>query len=341
MTTITGLTHPLQLLAQRLRYAPRIAALLLTFCAGSPSALAADEYPDRPIRMIVPFPAGGPADIIGRLYAQHLSSMSGQSVVVDNRAGAAGVIGTQAGARATPDGYTIMFGTTSTLVINELTMKNLSYSTARDFSQIGLVAIAPHVLAVRDSLPAKTAPELIALAKKDPGKYTFASSGTGSIVQMGGELFKYRTAIDILHIPYKGGAPATLALLSGEVDMTVNDLTTLKGALESGKLRALAVAHTSRLKPLPDVPTFAELGMPNIISSTWWGISVPAETPDEMQTKLKQLHAKIIVAPDYVARLAEMASEPLNMTPEQSTAFVQNEVQKWKAVTTAAKIQFD
>jgi tripartite-type tricarboxylate transporter receptor subunit TctC len=339
MTMFEGLMHPLRLPSWRLRNAPWIAALLLTLCFGSQPALAANDFPNRPITMIVPFPAGGPADIIGRLYAHYLARLSGQPVIVDNRGGAAGVIGMQVAAHATPNGYTILFGTTSTMVINELTMKNLPYDTARDFTQIGLVAIAPHVLAVRASLPAKTPAELIALAKKDPGKYTFASSGTGGIVQMGGELFKYRSGIDILHVPYKGGGPATLALLAGEVDMTVNDLTTLKSFFESGKLRPLAVAHTSRLKHLPNVPTFAELGMPNLTSSTWWDIAVPAKTPADIQARLKEFHAKIIANPEYVARLADTGSEPLVMTPAQSAAFIQNEVQKWKAVVTAAKIQ--
>ncbi len=311
--------------------------LLLIAC----TAFAADDYPARPIQMIVPFPAGGPADIVARLYGQHLSALVGQPVVTLNRDGASGSIGTAAAARAAPDGYTVIFGTTSTMVINPLVMKQVPYDFWKDFALIGLIANAPHILAVREGLPAKSAAELVAMAKRAPGKYTIASSGPGTIVQMAAELFKQEARIDLLVVPFKGGQPATLALLSGEVDMIVNDLTTLKSNLASGKLRALAVAHTSRLKPLPDVPTFAELGMPGVVSSTWWGIGVPVKTPEPVQARLRAATAKILTDPDYVSRLATMAVEPIVMTPEQASAFVAGEVRKWKAVAAAARIQVD
>jgi tripartite-type tricarboxylate transporter receptor subunit TctC len=311
--------------------------LLFAVC----TAFAADDYPARPIQMIVPFPAGGPADIVGRLYAQHLSAIVGQQVVTLNQAGASGSIGTAAAARATPDGYTIIFGTTSTMVVNPLVMKQVPYDFWKDFALIGLIANAPHILAVRDGLPAKSASELVAMAKKSPGKYTIASSGVGTIVQMAAELFKHETGTDLLVVPFKGGQPATTALLTGEVDMIVNDLSALKSHIASGKLRALAVAHTSRLKPLPDVPTFAELGMPGVLSSTWWGIGTPVKTPEPVQAKLRAATAKILADPDYVARLATMAIEPIVMTPEQTNAFVAGEVRKWKTVVAAAKIQID
>jgi tripartite-type tricarboxylate transporter receptor subunit TctC len=315
-----------------------IGALLL-LVAGA--AFAAEDYPAKPIQMIVPFPAGGPADIVGRLYAQHLSTIVGQPVVILNRDGASGSIGTAAAARAAPDGYTIVFGTTSTMVINPLVMKNVPYDFWKDFALIGLIANAPHILAVRDGLPAKTATDVVAMAKKNPGKYTIASSGVGTIVQMAAELFKHEAGADLLVVPFKGGQPATLALLSGEVDMIVNDLTGLKANLASGKLRALAVAHASRLAPLPDVPTFAELGLPGMVSSTWWGIGVPVKTPEAVQARLRAATAKILADPDYVARLAAMAVEPMVMTPEQASAFVAGEMRKWKGVATAAKIQID
>jgi len=296
------------------------------------SAAFAQDYPAKPIQMIVPFPAGGPADIVGRLYAQHLSALVGQPVVTLNRDGASGSIGTAAAARAAPDGYTIVFGTTSTMVVNPLVMKDVPYDFWKDFALIGLIANAPHVLAVRDGLPAKSARDLIVMAKASPGKYTIASSGVGTIVQMAAELLKHETGTDLLVVPFKGGQPATLALLSGEVDMIVNDLTALKSNLASGKLRALAVAHTSRLKLLPDVPTFAELGMPGMVSSTWWGIGVPAKTPDAVQARLRTATSRILADRDYVARLASMAVEPMNMTPEQTNVFVASEVHKWKSV---------
>lgn len=318
----------------------RTAAVLL-LAGMAATAVSAADYPNRPVQMVIPFPAGGPADIVGRLYGQHLAAILGQPVAIINRDGAAGTIGTDAVARAVADGHTIVFGTTSTMAINQVILKNIPYDFSRDFALVGLIANAPHILAVRDGLPVKTAAELIALAKRNPGKYTFASAGTGTIVQMGGELFKHEAGIDILHVPYKGGAPATLALLSGDVDMTVNDLTTLKANFANGKLRPLGVAHGARLKLLPEVPTFAEIGIPGIVSSTWWGIAVPVKTSADIQARLRAANARIVAEPDYVARLATMAIEPLSMTPEQSVAFIAAEVRKWRTVANAANIRLD
>src|SRR5947207_1484948 len=320
----------------RMKHAIRF-CLLFVACA----AFAAEDYPAKPMQMIVPFPAGGPADIVGRLYAQQLSAIVGQPVVTLNRDGASGSIGTAAAARAAPDGYTIVFGTTSTMVINPLVMKEVPYDFWKDFALIGLIANAPHILAVREGLPAKNLGQLINSARANPGKYTIASSGVGTIVQMAAELFKHETGADLLVVPFKGGQPATLALLSGEVDMIVTDLTRLKSNLASGKLRALAVAHASRLKLLPDVPTFAELGMPGVVSSTWWGIGTPVKTPEAVQARLRAGTAKILTDPDYAARLPTMAVEPMVMTPEQASAFVAGEVRKWKTVAAVAKIQVD
>jgi tripartite-type tricarboxylate transporter receptor subunit TctC len=183
--------------------------------------------------------------------------------------------------------------------------------------------------------------ELIALAKKEPGKLSYSSAGTGSIVQMGAELFRTQTGTELMHVPYKGGAPATLAVLRGEVTLNVNDLSTFQAQIAEGKLKPLAVAHTSRLKPLPNVPTFTELGMPGIVSSSWWGIAVPVKTPVAIQTKLREWNQKIVTNPEYVARLAEMAFEPINMTPEQTKVFIDAEIKKWQAVAKAANIQLD
>ena len=318
-----------------------IVTFFLACGAVAPSAFAQAPYPNRQLQLIVPFPAGGPTDIVARLYAQQLSKLAGQPVVVENVSGAAGIIGTQNAARAEPNGYTILFSTASTGVINQVIMKNLPYDFQKDFSMIALIANAPHLLVVNANLPIKNLNELIALAKQNPGKLSFASAGAGSIVQMGGELFKYQSGIDILHVPYKGGAPATMAVLKGEVDLIVNDLSTFKAQIEDGKLRALAVAHTSRLKPLPQVPTFIELGMPEMVSSSWWGIAVPVKTAADIQAKLRAWNNIIIANPDYVARLAEMAIEPLIMTPEQTQQFLQAELKKWQAVAARANIQLD
>jgi tripartite-type tricarboxylate transporter receptor subunit TctC len=308
---------------------------------GGAQAQTPAPYPSRQLQLIVPFPAGGPTDIVARLYAQQLSTLAGQPVVVENVAGAAGMIGTQNAVRAEPNGYTILFSTASTSVMNEVVRKKVPYNFQKDFSMIGLIADAPHLLVVGPTVPVNNVAELIALAKKDPGKLSYSSAGTGSIVQMGAELFRTKTGTDLMHVPYKGGAPATLAVLRGEVTLNVNDLSTFQAQIAEGKLKPLAVAHTSRLKPLPNVPTFVELGMPEIVSSSWWGIAVPVKTPAAIQTKLREWNQKIVTNPDYVARLAEMAFEPINMTTEQTKAFIAAEIQKWQTVAKAANIQLD
>ena len=326
---------------QRSRLFSYLLTLVFSMCSWSPSAFAAEDYPNRPIQLVIPFPAGGPTDIVARLYAQQLALILGQPVITINRDGAGGIIGTDTVARANPDGYTMVFGTASTMAINQVLIKKIPYDFFRDFSLVGLVAIAPHVLAVRDNFPAKTVGEFIALAKKYPGKYTFASSGTGTIVQMAGELFKYETGLDLLHVPYKGGGAASLALLSGEVDMTFNDLTTLKANLSTGKLRALAVSNNKRLKLLPDTPTFAELGVANVVSSSWWGVAVPAKTPLNIQAKLRAANSQVISEPEYVNRLAQVAIETLVLSPSESSAFIRAEEKKWKNVSASANIQLD
>lgn len=318
-----------------------VGAALASITCLTVNAQAADNYPNRPIKMVIPFPAGGPADIVGRLYAQHLSKLAGQPVVVENLAGAAGSIGTNNVARAEPNGYTILFGTTSTMAINQVLMKNLPYDFQRDFAQIGLIANAPHVMVVNPNVPAKNFTEFVTLAKAKPGSLKFGSAGVGSIVQMGSELVKVGAGIDVMHVPYKGGGPATLALLSGEIDMTVNDLTTLKANIEAGKVRPLAVANKTRLKPLPNVPTFAELGFPQIMSSTWWGIAVPVKTPADIQKKLQAWNNQVIRDPAYVSKLAEMAIDPILMTPAEATAFINAETAKWRDIASKAKIELN
>ncbi len=319
----------------------RTLVFFLCILLSTSAALGADDYPAKPIQMIVPFPAGGPADIVARLYGQHLSALIGQPVVTLNRDGASGSIGTAAAARAAPDGYTVIFGTTSTMVINPLVMKQVPYDFWKDFALIGLIANAPHLLAVRDGLPAKSATDVVAMAKASPGKYTIASSGVGTIVQMAAELFKQQAGIDLLVVPFKGGQPATLALLSGEVDMIVNDLTTLKSNLASGKLRALAVAHTSRLKPLPDVPTFAELGMRSIDASGMNGIVAPAGTPRETVMRINGAVVRALQSADIQKRLRDTGFQIVGGSPEDFTRMLRTAIPKMTEVIRAAGIKPD
>lgn len=315
--------------------------LLALLLLGTVSAAAAQEFPARPVRMIIPFPAGGPADYVGRLFAQHLSELWRAQIVTDNRAGASGIIGTEIAIRSAPDGHTLLFGSTSTFAVNPVLIPKLPYDVFRDLNLIGLVAIAPHVLAVRAEIPARDVKDLIALAKKQPGKLTFASAGPGTIVHMAGELFKYRAGVDIVHIPFKGGAPATVGLLAGEADMVVNDLSAVLAHVKSGRLRALAAAHARRLQPLPDVPTFAEAGLPGVESSTWWGIAVPVNTPRALAARIKSGHDQVLARAAYGERLASLAMEPLVLTSEQSTAFIKGEIEKWRKVATAANVRID
>jgi tripartite-type tricarboxylate transporter receptor subunit TctC len=317
------------------------AAIIALGLGTATTASAAETYPARPVRMVIPFGAGGPADFVGRLFAQHLSDLWGQQIVTDNRGGASGIIGTEIALRSNPDGYTLLFGSTSTFAVNLVLIKKLPYDVFRDLQLIGLVANAPHVLAVRAPLPARSVKDLIAMAKKQPKKYSFASAGAGTIVHMAGELFKYHAGIDILHVPYKGGAAATIGLLSGESDMVVNDLSVVLAHVKSGQLRVLAACHEKRLAPLPDVPTFRELGMPGVVSSTWWGMGVPSATPRAIVDKLAAAHAQVVKRPAYAARLAELAMEPLVLDRAQTNAFVKAEIAKWRKVATAANVKLD
>jgi tripartite-type tricarboxylate transporter receptor subunit TctC len=317
---------------------PTLLALLVL---GTISAAVAQEFPARPVRMVIPFPAGGPADYVGRLYAQNLSELWRMQIVTDNRTGASGVIGTEIALRSNPDGYTLLFGSTSTFAVNVVLIRKLPYDVFRDLEVIGLVAIAPHVVAVRGELPARSVKELVALAKKQPGKLTFASAGAGTIVHMAGELFKHQAGIDIVHIPFKGGAQATVGVLAGEVDMVVNDLSAVLPHLKGGRMRALAAAHSRRLRPVPDVPTVAEAGVPGVESSTWWGLAVPVKTPPALLRRLRKDHERVLARPSYVERLAGLAMEPLALDPAQSAAFIKSEVGKWGKIAAAANVRLE
>jgi tripartite-type tricarboxylate transporter receptor subunit TctC len=316
-------------------------ALVLGTPFAAPAVLAAEAFPARPVRLVVPFAAGGPTDVAARVVAQHLSELWGRSAVVDNRPGAGGLLGGEIAAKATPDGYTLLLGSNSTFAVNAAVFSKMPFDVTRDFRIIGLVAYAPHLLVIRSGVPANSVAELVALAKKQPGKLTFGSSGTGAVIHMAGELFKYHAGIDLVHVPFKGGAPATVAMLAGEVDMMVNDLSQFLPHIKAGRMRALAAAWPKRVSALPDVPTFAELGMPKVESSNWFGLAAPSKTPPEIVRVLVASLGKVLVLPEYRERLATMSMEPLVLPPDQVAVFARQELDKWVQVANAAKIRLD
>jgi tripartite-type tricarboxylate transporter receptor subunit TctC len=314
-----------------------IAALLLGIACASATAQA---FPDRPVRMLVPFSPGGPTDLIGRLVAQHATELLGKTMVVDNRAGAGGLIAVETAVKAAPDGYTVLFGSTSTFAVNPALSKQ-SYDVERDLKLIAFVAYAPQVLVVRAGVPAANVAELIALSKKNPGKLTFASSGVGTTIHLAGELLKHEARIDLLHVPYKGGGPAISAMLSGEVDMIFNNPGALLPYIKGGRFRALAVAGPTRSIFLPDVPTFAEAGYANVESGSAFGLAVPARTPAPIAGILGVTLEKLAALPQYKERLAALGTEPLVMTRDAASAYVRREYRKWSDVAKAANVKMN
>jgi tripartite-type tricarboxylate transporter receptor subunit TctC len=290
--------------------------------------------------MLVPFAAGGPTDLIGRLVAQHATELLGQTVVVDNRGGAGGLIAVQTAIKAAPDGYTVLFGSTSTFAVNPALSKD-SYDVERDLQLIAFTAYAPQILVVRSGLAAANVAELIALARKNPGKLTFASSGAGTTIHLAGELLKHEAKLDMLHVPYKGGGPAINAMLSGEVDIIFNNPGALLPHVKAGRLRALAVAGPSRSAFLPELPTFAEAGYPNVESGSAFGLAVPVKTPRAIVDRLGAVLEKIAALPQYRERLATLGTEPALMKRDAAGAYVKREYRKWLQVAKAANVKLE
>ena len=308
-------------------FAAAIAALVGT--AAAP--VNAQSYPSKPIRLVVPYTPGAGTDTIGRILAQKAGESLGQQVVVDNRPGAGGTIGTEIVAKAPADGYTLLFAPTSH-AINPGIYPKLGYDTQKDFSPISVVASLPVVLAVELSIPATSVKELVALAKSKPGQLTMASSGNGTVFHLTGELFKDAAGINIVHVPFKGGAPAVAAVLGGQVSLTFETSVTLLPHIRAGKLRALAVASQRRIALLPDVPTLAESGYPGLLAENWYGLWAPAGTPKEVVARLYATLERTIHSPDVREKLAQQGAEIRENTPEQTAAFLGAEMVKWARV---------
>jgi tripartite-type tricarboxylate transporter receptor subunit TctC len=306
-----------------------------------PAAAFGAAYPDRPIKLIVALAAGGPADTAARLFAPHFAEALAQSVFIENRAGASSVIGTEAVVRAAPDGYTLLFGSSSSFAVNPAVMKSLRFDVQKELNLVGLVSYTPHVLVVRASLPVNSLGDLIALAKQQPGKLTYASSGTGGAIHLASELFKREAGVDLIHVPYRGGGPAVLGLLSGDVDVFISDLSTTVENIRGGRLRALAMAWPARSPFLPETPTFAELGYPAVVSSSWFGLAAPVNTTANIVDRLAQAMQQVFASPVYQAGLKKVGNEQFTFTPEQSAAFIRVEVDKWAAVAKSANVQVD
>ena len=301
----------------------------------------AQGYPSRPVRMVVPFAAGGTTDVLARILGQKLSESLGQQVLVDNRPGANGNIGAELVARAPADGYTIMMGFDGTLAINPSVYRKLAFDPVRDFAPVANVGLVALLIVVHPSQPAKSVAELVAYAKANPGKINYSSAGHGSTGHLAGELFKARAGIDMTHVAYKGGAQAMNDLLSGQIQLLVTALPTVEAHIKSGKLRAIAFTTARRVAGMPDVPTLAESGFAGFDVASWYGIVAPAGAPPEVVRKLNADIVRILEQPDVRQRFAQLGTEPGGGSPESFAATLRADIDKWAAVVRNAGIHLD
>ncbi len=312
-----------------------VAALL---AAPAGSALAqAQAYPNKPIRVVVPFPPGGSTDFLARIVGQKLTAAWGQQVIIDNKPGAGGTLGAAEAARATPDGYTLLMGAVHHTIATSAYAK-LPYDFQKDFAPVTVVAIVPNILVVNPSIPANTVKELIAYAKANPGKLTYGSAGMGTAHHLIGEQFNMLAGVDILHVPYKGSSPAVADLVAGQVSLMYDTVASCLPHVKAGKLRAIGVATARRSASLPEVPTIAEAALPGFEVTTWFGFVAPAKTPPEIITKLNAEVVKILNMPDVRERLLASGSEPVGNTPEQMAAQIAKETAQFAKIVKQAKL---
>jgi len=304
-----------------------VIGLSAAFIAGA----QAQTYPDRPIRLIVPFATGGSVDIVGRLVAQKLDQALGQPVVVENRTGASGMIGSNLVAKADPDGYTLLANSSIHVIVPSL-YPNITYDALNDFRPVTQITDVPLVLMVSPSIPASSIKELVEWGKSQPKGLSFASAGNGSATHLAGEVLKDATGVDMIHVPYKGSGAAMIDVMGGTVPMMFDALTAAMGPISSGKLKPLAVTSPQRSPALPDVPTFAELGYPQIDLSTWHGIWAPAKTPDAVVNTLSKELIRITNMPDVQERIRSLGGVPVGNTPEEFAAYNKSELEKWTAI---------
>lgn len=318
-----------------------LAAAAAALAAGVAAPVQAQEYPTKPIRLIVPFPPGGTTDIVGRLVADKLGAELGQPIVVENRAGAGGSIGSGAIASAAPDGYTLGIATVSTHGINPAIYTNLSFDAIKDFQPITNLAAVPNVMSAHPSVPAEDMASFIALAKQDPGKITYASAGNGSVSHMMGELFKMASGTDLLHVPYRGVGPALNDTLAGQVNVLFDNLPSSLPHIQAGKLRALAVAAPERVAALPDVPTFAEVGLAEVNDSSWFGLVAPAGIPETVLSKVHKAAVTVLADPVVKERLAQLGAAPVGNSPEEYAKQIADTIARNAAIAKQANIKVD
>ena len=311
--------------------------LALAIVAGTAHA----QYPNKPVRLIVPFAPAGTTDIVARIVADQLSKELGQTVLVENRSGGGGSVGADAVAKATPDGYTLGVATVSTMAVNPAANPRIPYNNFTDLIAVTKFVAVPNILAVNPSVPVKDFKEFVVLLKKNPGKYSFATSGTAGIGHMMGELFMSATNTDMVHIPYKGAGPAVIDVISGQVPVLFDNLPSSKAQIDAGGLRLLAVAAPKRLAIYPNIPTFAELGMPEVNDPAWYGLVAPAKTPKEIVDKLYAASVKAVNNPVTREKLSQQGAEPVANTPAEFAKDIRAEYDKMKAIVVKKGIKLD
>ena len=306
-----------------------------------PGAASAQPFPNKPVKLIVPFAAGGTTDIVARIVAEQLGRELGQPVIIENRGGGGGSIGANEVAKATPDGYTLGVATVSTMAVNPAANPRIPYNNLTDFIPVTNFVTVPNILVVHPSVAAKDIKEFIALLKKNPGKFSFATSGTAGIGHMMGELFLQASGTDMVHIPYKGAGPAITDVLGGQVPVLFDNLPSSKSHVDAGKFRLLAVAAPKRLAAYPDVPTFTEIGMPEVNDPAWYGLVAPPKTPKEIIDKLYAASVKAVNTPATKEKLSQQGADPLANTPAEFAAQIKAEYDKMKVIVVKKGIKLD
>ena len=314
-----------------------LAAALIVVAAGT----AAQGYPSKPIRLIVPFPPGGATDILGRIIGQKLGESLGQQVVVENRPGANGTIGAELAAKAAPDGYTLLIGQAGNLTINVTLQGKLPYDPVKDFAPVTLVASTPNLLVVHPSLPVRSVKDLIALAKARPGAINYASAGNGSPGHLAAELLKKMAGINMVHIPYKGAAPALTDVVAGQASLYFTSPISAQALVKAGRLRAVAVTSARRSAALPNMPTIAEAGFPEFDLTSWWGMLAPAGVPRDIINRLHTETVRILNQPGVKERLDALGADAVSNTPEEFAAYIKSETAKWARIVRESGARID